>query len=271
MRPIEVCRHLKEATTKILLLDRGKLVSQGTGVVIDPRGIVLTANHVVKPFTSLSSPTIVGIFAGSAPVVFPTFFGDLSLDVGTPEFLRPLEIDLAVLIPRNDLHVRSFLMLEDDIPSEGTEVIAAGFPEDVKPPLNFSDKIRFDNPEVAEKEVQIRQFIAAQFRFIMFRSAMIGTVFPIYLSGKADVFGSKTPFTTRAAEFWLDNTSVPGASGGPVVNMKGKLLGIVSERGLTSTTDLTDQVDFQVPSGSTMVQSHKLISWSLEKLGETFK
>ena len=63
----------------------------------------------------------------------------------------------------------------------------------------------------------------------------------------------------NGATYWIDNAVTYGASGGPVVDSFGKLIGIISEKGVTDGVDSENSV----PSGSTMALSHKLITWHL--------
>jgi hypothetical protein len=143
----------------------------------------------------------------------------------------------------------------------------AGFPEDLKTPLDIVEKFKsqkLTGPRAIEK---IKEFSYSIIPWIMFKHGIIGGVIHIYAGRmQADVLGSVVSFPLHAAEYWIDNTYARGASGGPVVNSEGSLLGIITETGETSTTDLTGTLSFPVPSGSTRVLSHKLITWSISEL-----
>ena len=94
----------------------------------------------------------------------------------------------------------------------------------------------------------------------MIKSGMIGAIHKIKISGNSTIPGLQKGINLEGAEYWIDNTSTYGASGGPVVNSLGKLIGILCEKGMTTDPGL----DIKVPSGSTMALSHKLITWGLK-------
>jgi len=86
---------------------------------------------------------------------------------------------------------------------------------------------------------------------MLIKSGMIGAVHEIRIGNKETAI--------NGASYLVDNASTVGASGGPMVNSKGKLLGIVCQKGLTSFNGKAKVL----PSGSTMALSHKLITWKL--------
>jgi hypothetical protein len=125
----------------------------------------------------------------------------------------------------------------------------AGFPDDIKLPLNFDKALNFDNQDLKEKKYEIESFLKNSIRLLMVRHGIIGSVQKIQINNNIN-----------GATYWIDNAVTYGASGGPVVDSSGKLIGIISEKGVTDGVDSKNLV----PSGSTMALSHKLITWHLK-------
>ena len=271
MTIIEISDTLKKSLVKLVVINQktGNVISQGSGVVIDANGFVLTANHVVALALNEQSYIIVGIpYTGSGRIFYSYFFGGIQFSIGQQEMVSPMKVDLAILRPLQPNSLPP-VILEDIIPKEGTEVIMAGFPEDLKTPLDFADK--FNKQSVGgEKGIEIiRQFSYSIIPWLMLKHGIIGGVSHIFMENTmTELLGPSTPLSLRAAEYWIDNTYAKGASGGPVVNREGNLLGIITEVGETTVSDFSETISFPVPSGSTRVLSHKLITWSIDKLKE---
>jgi len=264
MNKIEICEKLKKSIRKIILLNNNRIINSGTGIIITETGTLLTANHVVSKYAKLPNPKITALAASGADNIsrnnYQPFLYNVTLDINMPAFAKPLEIDLAILKPiRKTTDEITFVELENDIPSGGTDVIMAGFPDEIKPPLHFDRMLNFENPELDEKRTDIEDFFKYLMCLVMMKSGMIGAVHKIKLSCNSIIPGIQKNINVEGAEYWIDNASTYGASGGPVVNSSGKLIGILCEKGMTTEPN----IDLEVPSGSTMVLSHKLITWGL--------
>lgn len=260
MDKVEICKRIKETIRNLTLIDDNHIVGLGTGIVIKNTGILLTANHVVRDYSVLSKPKIIASGLGNIPrTEYKPFLYNVSLSINMPKFAKPLGIDLAILQPLQKIEDVPFIELDGDIVSEGTDVIMAGFPDEIKPPLHFDRMLNFNNPELAKNRLQIEGFFKNLMRLIMIRSGMIGSVQKADISANVNLSGFKKVISAKGAVYWIDNTSTYGASGGPVVGPSGKLIGIISEKGMTQQS-----MDLEIPSGSTMALSHKLITWRLE-------
>jgi len=265
MDKINLCKKIKKSIRHILLTDDKTIVSVGTGVVIRGDGVLLTANHVIENYDSLSKPKIITNAAsgaeGVSQVGYKPFLSNVSLNISS-KFAKLLKLDLAILESIKPIKTDCFIELEDEIALEGTDVLMAGFPDEIKPPMNFDKMLNFDNSNLAQHRVAIESFFKYYMRLAMIKSGMIGSTQKVNINNtKVEIVGLKQKtVNVKGATYWVDNGCTYGASGGLVVNLEGKLIGIICEKGLTYH-DLYSEV----PSGSTMALSHKLITWALNR------
>ncbi|MBO8131980.1 MAG: trypsin-like peptidase domain-containing protein [Candidatus Marinimicrobia bacterium] len=274
MTKVKVTDIVKKSLVKIVVIDNktGKVYSHGSGVIVNESGFILTANHVVSSQVKDKSKSILAIpYIGGGAFSCIYKFGGISLGIQGQKFISPLNIDLAILAPLKP-HKVPPISLSQDIPKEGTEVIMAGFSEDLRLPLDLPENIDKSAVGGQENINKIKEFSYSIIPWIMVKHGIIGGVFHIISKNfKTKFFEKQISFSLKAAEYWIDNTYARGASGGPVVDMDGNLLGIITERGETYESDLTQNILFPIPSGTVRVLSHKLITWSLEELTKRWK
>ncbi|PIU08925.1 MAG: hypothetical protein COT31_01555 [Candidatus Moranbacteria bacterium CG08_land_8_20_14_0_20_34_16] len=261
MNKIEICKNLEKTAVKITLFSGDQLKSTGTGVIIRNDGIVLTANHVISDFGKIANPKIIIITKDKndkalhleyLPVLY-----NVSFDANTPESLNPLDIDLAILKPKDTIDFGDdYILLEDNIIPVGTDVIMAGFPDEIKLPLDVDSKFNFSDQEMLKNKENIGQALDFFMALRMAKGGMVGATHKIIINGN---FNSKA-VAVEGASYWIDNALTFGASGGPVVNYEGKLIGIICQKALTK---LLPYSGMTIPSGSTMALSHKLITWGM--------
>lgn len=263
MDKIELCKKLEATTQKIALFSGDRLISTGTGVVIRNDGVILTANHVIGAFDKVPNPKIIVIAKDEEEKVlhreYIPILRNISFDTNTPEFVESLEIDLAILKPKEKADVvNNFIPLCDELSPVGTDVLMAGFPDEIKLPLGVDSKFNFNNPEMKKKEMEIKEKISFFMTLRMIKSGMIGATHKITLNVN---FNSKD-IHIEGADYWIDNASTYGASGGALVNSSGELVGILCEKAMTRFISSDSKIN-QIPSGSTMALSHKLITWGM--------
>lgn len=249
MEKKEICKNIKKAIRKITITSDDVIESLGTGIVINSSGFLLTANHVVSDYLVPSNKIFVSGIKDTRIIEYKPFFFNVSIDMKQKEFLKPIIIDLAILEPLSKIETESFIELSDDIAKEGEDIMMAGFPDDIKPPLNFDQALNFDNQNLKAKKYEIENLFKNSMRLLMVRHGIVGSVQKIKINDNIN-----------GATYWIDNAVTYGASGGPVVDSSGKLIGIISEKGVTDGVDSENLV----PSGSTMALSHKLITWHLK-------
>ena len=59
-------------------------------------------------------------------------------------------------------------------------------------------------------------------------------------------------------ELYIDNQMNPGASGGPVINLQGEIVGIVLQRSVTDVSS-AENPNFKIPSGTTIAVTPRII------------
>ncbi len=264
MDKIEICKKIRKTIRKTVLSGKDKdgkdYIGWGTAAVVNDTGTLLTANHVVENYSKLSNPKIIAYGLDNvAEIEYKPKLFNVSLNINMPDIAHPLSIDLAVLIPVKEIKNIPYLEMENEIISEGADVIMAGFPDEVSPPLNFDRMLNFNNPDFKKNKDRINIFFKVLMRLIMIKSGMIGSVQKINFNNCEYL---KKNINAEGAVYWIDNGSNHGVSGGPVVNFDGKLIGIICEKGLTNQ-NITDDLSLKVPSGATMALSHKLIGWAI--------
>lgn len=260
MNKVAICRKIKEATKRIIVFSECEVVGSGTAVIINDQGVALTANHVINDMKKITTPRLIMISKDDdekvAHIEYQVVLCDISFSVDMPQFIGPLSIDLAILKPKQSLNYKcKYVELDDGKAEEGEDVIMAGFPDEIKLPLDFPDKLNFDNPELSGKRNDFENALEANMALSMMKSGMVGAKFDINLKGK---FNSHN-VVINGAEYWIDNASTYGASGGSAINSRGKLIGILCEKAMTKFLP-----DIQIPSGSSRVLSHQLITWALK-------
>lgn len=232
-------------------LDKETTVSIGSGVSINSYGDLLTAAHVVTGRTPIkqedvSDPTVTIVartekdpFIQYAPAI-------CGLQVHNPLLNEPLLVDLAILRPVSPRKDVPYLRRANDRVEVGTQVLMAGFPDDMIPPFSFDQILDTQKPEVQSllPVVKIVQHL------LMIKSGMVGHSNEVVLSNGE--------ITLTGDVFYVDNQLHSGASGGPVINGNGEIIGIVTQRAITSVP-YEDTPNLRVPSGSTIAVSPRTI------------
>ena len=174
-----------------------------------------------------------------------------------------LQVDVALLRPTEPRTGVEHLEVSNSRWPVGTQVLMAGFPDEMEAPLRWTDAIDRhhegfkDTPEETEKKVESVN------QLLMIKSGMIGYSDSLML----DPEGSNER-TFDVGFYYVDNAMHSGSSGGPVVNLLGQALGIITKRAVTrvSYPDLANP-NKEVPSGAALaVAAYTLIdainNWS---------
>jgi hypothetical protein len=248
-------QQLERATYMIEAFDNGENFSSGSGVAINGRGDLLTAAHVVTnrlpvrdedvqdPGLKLIAKTKEGVFIEYKPVL-------CGLQVENEYLSQPLTVDVALLrstFPRVDV---AHIPISPNAISLGQSTLIAGFPDEMELPFRFDRAIDRMHPELREERQEIRERLETLKRLLMIKRAMIGNFQNFtFRSDDAEI---------RGKAFYLDNAMHSGASGGPVLNANGEIVGIITKRAVTDAS--TEEIDeLEVPSGSTVAATPRFL------------
>jgi len=260
MDQINLCKKIKEALRHIIIDDGEKVISAGTGTVINEKGYIVTAKHVVSYSGKFYPGQLIVTLSDSKKECEYEYFSDpnLAIDVNLPDLIKPVEIDLAILKPKEDIQTE-FLELFDGKAPVGTDVILAGFPDDVDFPLNFSESFNLMNPDMTDAKKMMDNRFNYYMRTPLFKKGMIGNMTSITIND------SGKDIKISGASYIIDTNLTYGGSGGPIVGMDGKLLGVILRKGLTSAKEFqiqhrTQSIVEKIPSGVGIGLSHHLIT-----------
>lgn len=266
MTKIDVCNKIKKVIRHIVVDNGVKVLSAGTGVVVKEDGTLITAKHVIESENGIYHGKILIRGIDTEQTEYQPVIHGFGFDVNQSEFIKPISIDLTVLKPVKKLSNVEYINLFDGLAEVGTDIIMAGFPDDIKLPFDFIEQLKKENSEMAGVKKAIDKRFKYYFRQLMFKTGMIGHCQPVNLNN-CDVSSLGISGLDRinvvGATYWIDNQLTYGGSGGPIVNLDGQLLGLICEKALTASKT---QGISELPSGTGMGLSHQLISWILPKI-----
>ncbi len=248
---------LKRTTYVIEVYQEDEKYSQGSGYCVHEKGFLVTAAHVITnrvpfkeedwrdPTIKILARTSQGDFLRYEPVLCGptiTFPGPLK---------EPLQIDLAVLRPAElRSGVEHLKVAAERWPAVGTQVLMAGFPDELETPLVWTEAIDYEYQPI-KKDDEIQRKVERINQLLMVKSGMIGHVRD--LSIDPDGTGQKK---LDIGAYYLDNAMHSGSSGGPVVDERGLVIGTISKRAVTKVPfpELTNP-NKELPSGSALAVS----------------
>ena len=248
MDSIKLCKILEECTYVVVVFDKDEIVSTGSGVAINRKGDLITAAHVITklpvkkenlkdPNLTVVARTKTGRYAQYKP-------GVTGPAVHLKYFRNPLTIDLAILKPSSPKEEVPFIPISKKKVDVGTKVLMAGFPDEMELPFSFDKILDYRHPEVRSKLKKL-ELLRPQ---LMVKSGMVG-----YQSGFI-ISDTSTHIELSGDIFYVDNAMHSGASGGPIINEQGELIGIITQRAITAVP-FEESPELKVPSGSAVAVS----------------
>lgn len=137
----------------------------------------------------------------------------------------------------------------------------AGFSEEVELPFNVDRMLEHDFPGAKEFREAMRTGYMADMTGPLVKSGMVGNVV------RVGAENSKQGEKIECDVMYIDNSMHPGASGGPVLNEDGYVIGVVSQRAVTRVDVGKEKV--QVPSGCTVALGLAPMTYIFGKLTST--
>lgn len=262
----ELCDLLSDVTYRLDIFDGDELIDQGSGVCINASGDILTAAHVLSGKLPVKDRDLkdIRILAKSAKSQREEYHNLIcGLSVKIPQFKEPITVDLALIRPIRRSSTKKFVKINGATVSHGEDVLMCGFSDEVALPLDFSQLIDYSHTDFKGIEEQAKKVIDSQFRLSMTKSGMVGRVYNITIGNNAN------EATVNGATFYIDNVMHSGASGGPVVDRQGNLVGVITQRAI-STYSTEKYAGLQVPSGSAVAVTPMFIFDFLESKSNQF-
>lgn len=261
---VALAERIVNATCHLVFIHEEKAVSAGSGVFVEG-GRLLTAAHVLlqRPGQLYRGALRLRGSSGVLPCSRFDFRGPVTVDMAIPEAVRPITFDIASLdSPELPPQVQP-LPLAKEIAQRGTEVLLAGFTDEIPLPGDLEWALELMNPDMNTAHDYLDVLGKHFVRQPMVKRAIIGCTTPIQIRNHAG------EMTVEAAAYVLDNDLTYGGSGGPVMNLQGELLGIVTRKTTTTARELHIQTTTQggpplqlqrIFSGSGLALSHRFIT-----------
>ena len=260
---VALADRIVKATCHIIVIHEQKVVSAGSGVLIEG-GKLLTAGHVVFQRVGRIYPGDLMLRGPEGPIPRPplNFLGFPAINVGLPQLVRPVPLDITLSdFPGIPAGMQP-LPLAKEIAPRGTEVLIAGFTDEIPLAADLDWSLEVMNPDMNSARDYLDELGNHFVRAPMVKRAMIGC------TTKVEVKDERGGIAMEAASYVLDNDLTYGGSGGPVMNLQGELLGIVTRRATTSARQLKIQTKEQgtsvalqrIFSGSGLALSHRFIT-----------
>ena len=256
MHTKKISELLSEVTCGIHVLLNGELISQGSGVLISPHGHILTAAHVLTGRYPIEEKDIhepgLNIFARPNRLGFEEYQIIYFSPRMESEYLKdPINIDIAILAPFKKRPSAKWLKLEKGKLDVGTKILMSGYPDEIETPFEFSKHLNYEHPEIKDHQGVVKYHLKNMIQLLIVKSGMISNVTSYNFGGQDNV-------KLEGQIFYIDNGMHSGASGGPVTDLNGTLLGIITQRAITSVS-YTDSVGLSIPSGSTVALTPNVI------------
>jgi hypothetical protein len=229
-------------------------ISEGTGFAFTDTGEILTAAHVVtgrwpirKADYQEPNQRIYCKFPNTPLIECKVFFCCLEIQVSA--FTEMVQIDIAVLHPIAALAEKlPYLPALAKPPQLGEEVFMAGFSEELRLPFDVDRLLQHDFKGAQAFQQAMQKGYMADMTGPLFKRGVVGNIRRVSASN------TKTSESIDCDIYYVDNAMHSGASGGPVFNLRGDAIGVVSQRSVTTVNPGSD-IMLQIPSGSTVAVS----------------
>ena len=259
MDKVKLSELLDKTTYVVKAFENEELYSVGSAFCFNKQGLLITAGHVITGRMPIreedyknENVRILARTKKGAFIEYKIVLCGITINWPNGPLKEPLQIDLAILRPVQPLVNAPFLEIEEKQQEVGTEILMAGFPDELELPLQWDQSFDYEYykgkqslEELKENMDRVRELL------IMMKSGMIG--FSDGLIIKPD---KNDEWQLQTNVYYIDNVMHSGASGGPVIDENGKAIGVISKRAVTSVSypDLENPKK-EVPSGSALAIS----------------
>ena len=250
--PESICESLNDSVCAITMTEDGEVLSSGSGFAISPEGQVVTAAHVVtgrlpirEEDINADGTVMTCQFHSTPPIAYEAkLFG---IQLRSNAFRENLLVDLAILEPLQGQKSETFKPLPRKRigPKLGQTVYMAGFSEEVELPFKIEALLDPDTPGAGRFLHHVDRGYQAVMGKPMCKRAMVGNVLEFSATSGSRVI--------KGDVFYMDQAMHQGASGGPVVDESGVVVGVVTHRAVTKVYREAERIE--VPSGSALAIS----------------
>lgn len=258
----KICDKTAQSIYRVKAYQDDDLFSIGTAFCFNDRGSLITAAHVLddgKPYKENEIVEKNISFTAQRKNEEPAFYKAnlCGIKIDWPNGpVNQIIIDLAILSPQEPKHDVPHLNINKDKRLVGQEVIMAGFPDEIEFPLLLDKKL--DREYLKDKQTASEiddNLDRLKSLLLMYKYGMIGFTDDIIIDPNLG-----DGFKLVVGVDYIDNVMHSGASGGPVVNENGEVIGVISKRAVTKISSSNEAIPtHEVPSGSTLSISPQTI------------
>ena len=267
MNAKQICDSLKKVTYLISVFKDGELVSQGTGVCINGKGDLITAAHVISgslPVRPKDVQDLVIIARAEGNKLRQYKHLICGLNMSSSYIKAPVTIDLSILRCVESLEDVDYIEIDQSALKAGEEILMCGYSDEVTSPFDVFSNFDYKHGDFRGIESLVRNALDVSFQFSMSKRGMIGRVY------NAKFSDDKLGTSLSGSSFYIDNAMHSGASGGPIVNSNGNLIGIITQRAITDYST-GEKPGLKVPSGSTIGITPGYVLEFLHQLYQEYK
>lgn len=243
-------RAIQAACCHISVELDGELISEGSGFAFLKTGQVVTAAHVVTG----RMPILESDYRDPKTRIYCKFpdrpteeyrVNTCGLTIRMPAVENSLQIDIATLQPVNPPEKEvPFLIANTNPPNLGELVFAAGYSDELSTPFQLDELIPGGRETLNRVARSSHSGYLADLGGPIIKRGFIGNV----IRAETKYNGNKE---LHVELFYIDNSVHSGASGGPICNVHGEAVGIITKRSVTSASQ-DSAPGIVVPSGCTI-------------------
>ena len=242
-------RAISAACCHICVLLDDEIISEGSGFAFLSTGQVITAAHVVTG----RLPIIEADYRDPRQRIYCKFPGrpqleytvnTCGLEVKVPGFSNSLQVDIATLVPKQAVQDAPFLVANTNPPQLGEIVFAAGYSDELTAPFRLNELVPGGVSVLNESFQSAGGGYLTDLGGPIIKRGVIGNVIRCEAKFESDK-------ELHIELFYIDNSIHSGASGGPICNVHGEAVGVITERSITSASQAS-MPGLVVPSGCTI-------------------